>query len=501
VSCLSTCLILIRRGKPSDVWITATNHECTITRATDAELAWIESFLSVPEKKFGRKFGTPDRVSLLNAGLRTFATGLLPLVIEEAAHEKHRVDIIDHRKRPCAPVMADLDWLSDYQMEAVEHGAEKARGVFHCPTGSGKTEIMVALGAVYPCRHLALVTSKDLLGEIQERFERRTGERCGVIGDGGWHEERFTVAMFQTLAARLRKNDTRAIKLLDSVDSLHIDEVHVVPAKTTYSVCGRARRAFFRFGYSATPFARSDKRGLLVIAATGPVIYRVEPRVLVAAGAVAKGRVRFIPTVQLPPAPVRNPKGKLATPTWVATYNEMIVKSVERNELVVRAARLAEKPSLLFVKELEHGRALTATLNKRGIPSEFVYGDKNVAQRKAAIRRLEHGDVDVLVVNTIFQVGVNIPTLRSVIHAAAGRSHIVALQNAGRGMRRRDVDGSITKDEFSVYDFADRGCGCRSKVDGVSRWAHMQCMWLEKHARERRRAYIGEQYEIAELRV
>jgi superfamily II DNA or RNA helicase len=134
------------------------------------------------------------------------------------------------------------------------------------------------------------------------------------------------------------------------------------------------------------------------------------------------------------------------------------------------------------------------------MPVEFVFGKVQTHARQGAVRRLVHGDIDVLIANVIFQEGIDIPELQSVVNAAGGKSTIAAVQTTGRGMRRHDSTGRETKAEFFVYDVADRSCGCRYRgSDGKARYGHAGCRWAERHTRGRMLAYRGEGYEVTEV--
>ena len=97
------------------------------------------------------------------------------------------------------------------------------------------------------------------------------------------------------------------------------------------------------------------------------------------------------------------------------------------------------------------------------------------------------GRYDVLICSVIFQEGEDVPDLRSVVIGSAGKSVIATLQRIGRGMRR-----ASGKDEFEVFDVADLGCGCMS---GPASHRHPGCKWLDKHTRDRIKAYTTEGHE------
>ena len=473
------------------MWLRIGTTHTHAERTTDTERAWLDFYLGLPNPK-ARFTGGSAKTPLYNVVSDTFPSGLVPLVLAGAKEAGHSVQVLDTRTAPCTPdPKARIDWLRDYQEIAVEKGAVHHRGVFHCPTASGKTEVLVALSHIYPCSWAVFVHRTSLLAQTAERFRARTGEEVGLLGAGQRSFARVTVAMWQTVYSGLASGDATIVRWLEGVQGFHADEVHAVAAKTFWQIAMRAKQAHFRFGYSGTPFARGDQRGLLVVAATGPVIYRISADTLVQAGAIAKPRVLRVLHRTVPHANAG---------TYAEAYREAVAEDEVRLVLLEHVVRSAPKPCLIFVRAIEHGRRACKALLAHGVKAEFVWGAKNLPQREAAIRRLIHADTDVLVTNVIFQEGVDIPELKSIVHAGGGASHIAALQNAGRGMRRRDGAGNLVKDVVPIYDIADVHCGCKSTdpVSKKSRYAHRVCRWMERHTRSRLRAYLGEGYEVVE---
>jgi superfamily II DNA or RNA helicase len=464
------------------MWLEVDCLSAKVTRATTEEQNWLLDYLAFPDATAHFKGKADGSVRMLNLFDGTFPAGLVPLVVKDAPDEGFRVEVVD-KTQPTAPdPNADLDWLRDDQREAVRRVLEKRRGVLHLPTGSGKTEIGVALVRSVPCEWLFVVHRTTLGQQAAERFERRNVDHgvdlgpAGVIGEGAWSEgERLTCATFQSLVAALRSENNvtrnRARDLLGRVGGIIVDESHTLPAETFWSVAMKASRAAYRVGLSGTPLARGDRRSVLSIAALGPILYRLRAPELVEAGVLSRARVRLVPCRQL-----------TGRPTWAGVYLDLVTKSKKRNALLVEIARRAEKPGFLFVKSIEHGKILERAVLQAGIPAAFVWGVHSTEWRKHAVRDLEAGRIEILVCSVVFQEGVDVPSLRSVINAAAGRSVIAAIQKAGRGMRvEKNRTGEVVKNEFEVWDVFDTGD-----------------KWLERAARERRRAYIREGYETIE---
>jgi superfamily II DNA or RNA helicase len=214
----------------------------------------------------------------------------------------------------------------------------------------------------------------------------------------------------------------------------------------------------------------------------GPVIHRIRAEALIDAGVLAKPEITM----------TRVQASALDVATWGEAYDQLVVHSAKRNGVVLRCAEKAIKPCLLFVNHVEHGRILERLLRGKGTKVEFVWGKHKLATRRSAIERLVMGETDVLICNVIFQEGIDIPELQSVVIAQGGKSVIAALQRVGRGMRRRSRTGEVTKETFKVFDIKDVGCGC------LAAKRHRACRWLISHTRHRAAAYNSERYQVIE---
>jgi superfamily II DNA or RNA helicase len=214
---------------------------------------------------------------------------------------------------------------------------------------------------------------------------------------------------------------------------------------------------------SGTPLDRSDRKGMLTIGALGPVIHRVKTDELTKAGYLSEAHIEMIYCEQYS-----------SKPTYQGAYGELIVRSIERNKLLVQLMQKATKPNLTFVKQITHGQNLTKRAESAGLRTEFVWGQHKTQQRKNAIERLVRGDIDCIVSSPIFTQGVDIPELKSIIVGTSGKSVIQTLQRIGRGMRITE-----TKNSFEVYDIFDYGC-----------------KWLDRHSKERKKSYERENHKV-----
>ena len=461
------------------------NARAKIAVYTAEEKEWLDDFLSFKEIIFRKgHFGTKrieTIVSLLDKRSDTFPTGILPEIKKAASECAVLLDVEDGRVPVCAyDIGADLEWLYEYQFEAVQAVVTATRGILHLSTGAGKTDIFCGLCKAIPCHWLFIVHRADLMHQAAQRWVKHGGHEPGVCGDSVWKpdpDRRLTVATFQTLARGLAKPPDGAsaetverheavLALLRDAEGLCVDECHVCPASEFNKVTMQTRRAYWRVGLSGTPLDRGDKRAIYAVGALGPVIYRVEPQKLIAMGILAQPKIVAVKLTQ-----------KLAVKGWQTAYKHLVVQSHVRNVLVIEIAKRAAKPAFVFVKNVEHGKLLTKALNESGIKTEFVWGAKATATRAQAIKDLRYGNIDVIVCSVVFQEGIDVPELAAVINAAGMKSTIAALQRIGRGMRS---DGG-KKATFEVWDIKDEGN-----------------KHLVEHSRGRLRAYKkeGHTYEV-----
>lgn len=485
------------------VQLTVHNIRTQVHNPSGRESRFLREYLSIPDEraKFATgNFGTKQRIHLYDSLNDLFPAGFTRRVMKAAKAEGISVQISDARTPPCSPDPdIALDWLRDYQLEAIDAVVKRTRGLLKLPTGAGKTEIAIGLALKIPTKWLFLVHKKDLLHQTVERYVKRVSgmtdldpeeldsarrltkhgdaEMLGVgrIGDGEWFEgERFTVATFQTLARALKNKQSRnhqaALNLLASVGGVMVDEAHTLPADSFMSVAMATRNAYYRVGLSGTPLARTDKRSFVTVGVLGDIIYELKAVDLIERGLLAKPIIRMEPVHHIG----LNNIGQIPA-TFQGVYGKFIVRSATRNRAVVEACKLAKKPALVFVKEIKHGKILEERMRKAGIPVEFVFGNTDTPRRKSAIERLVRGEIEVLICSVIFQEGTDIPELESVVIASGGKSVIATLQRIGRGMRKAEGKG----DTFEVWDFEDIGV-----------------RMLENHSKQRRRAYEKEGYRI-----
>ena len=107
-----------------------------------------------------------------------------------------------------------------------------------------------------------------------------------------------------------------------------------------------------------------------------------------------------------------------------------------------------EVKGLGFCVSVEHARFMAEYFNGCGIPSMCLTGDSPDDERRAAKRRLVEGEVRFIFVVDIYNEGVDIPEVNTVLFLRPTESLTVFLQQLGRGLRL-----SEGKECLTVLDF------------------------------------------------
>jgi superfamily II DNA or RNA helicase len=82
--------------------------------------------------------------------------------------------------------------------------------------------------------------------------------------------------------------------------------------------------------------------------------------------------------------------------------------------------------------------------------SIFVSGSDATEDRNLVIDCMRDGEPGTYIATPIFDEGIDVPAVDTIILAAAGKSHVKLLQRIGRGLRKKEGDNILI-----VHDFLD----------------------------------------------
>lgn len=111
-------------------------------------------------------------------------------------------------------------------------------------------------------------------------------------------------------------------------------------------------------------------------------------------------------------------------------------------------ADIRDVKALGFCVSKKHAHFMADYFNQHGIPALALDADTPAAERNAARGRLAEGDLRILFVVDLFNEGVDIPSVNTVLFLRPTNSMTIFLQQLGRGLRL-----SKGKDCLTVLDF------------------------------------------------
>lgn len=120
-----------------------------------------------------------------------------------------------------------------------------------------------------------------------------------------------------------------------------------------------------------------------------------------------------------------------------------------------------EVKGLGFCVSIEHAKFMSSYFNEHNIASMFLTGQSPDEERKDAKNRLVKGEVKFIFVVDIYNEGVDIPEVNTVLFLRPTESLTVFLQQLGRGLRLSDGKECLTVLDFigqanKKYNFEDK---------------------------------------------
>jgi superfamily II DNA or RNA helicase len=179
----------------------------------------------------------------------------------------------------------------------------------------------------------------------------------------------------------------------------------------------------------------------LLQGATGDLLCSISNDQLIKAGHLTPPRVVII---DMPP--LGGPK------KWPEVYESSIMWNKMRNDRIIEELEKCPKPAFVMCTRLTHASMLHTMAETKGISLPAVqHGKTSLKDRDDVLSKLQAGKEKAIITTTIYDDGVDLPDLRTLILAGGGKSTVANLQRIGRGLRK-----AAGKHEVLVIDFNDK---------------------------------------------
>jgi len=304
-------------------------------------------------------------------------------------------------------------------------------------TGLGKTWLAAFDSARPEFRRVLFVAHREeILRQSRDVFRQvRPAADLGLFfGDEKAGDAEAVFASVQTLEGHLAAFDPAEF------DYLVIDEFHHATAPTYRRVLRHFRPAFL-LGLTATP-DRRDGADLLALCGDN-LVFDCGLAEGIRRGELSPFRYWGVADVtDYAPIPWRGGRFDL----------EALAGAVETRQ---RASRSLEEwrdkgrgPTLAFCSSISHARFMKEFFASEGVPSAAVHSGDGSDPRHRSVEDLQSGAVEVLFAVDVFNEGVDIPEIETVLMLRPTDSPVIFLQQLGRGLRKTKGKAALRVIDF-----------------------------------------------------
>lgn len=266
----------------------------------------------------------------------------------------------------------------------------------------------------------------------------------------GWPDAEVDRKKFEVKVEKHERLRLATIEILAKFELVVVEEAHEVSGNGFYDVMCACTGANYRMALTATPFMKDDEEANMKLLATcGPVAIKISEELLISRGILATPYFKILKLSE-----AHRPKELYRTTSYARAYDLGIVNHEYRNKLVIAEVLRARQYGLnvlVLVNHTAHGRLLEEMMTSARLKAEFVSGESSQKVRQDALRRLSSGELDVVIGSTIFDVGVDVPSLGMVVLAGGGKAEVAMRQRIGRCLREKKSGPNVSF-IIDIYD-------------------------------------------------
>jgi len=330
----------------------------------------------------------------------------------------------------------------DIQSEALNAlAATRAKGyragLVVLATGLGKT-FLAAFDSQPATRILFVAHREEILTQAMEAFRAvRPKARLGRFGGG---EKDFDADVLFASIQTLSRNQHLQRFAPDAFDYIVVDEFHHAAAATYRRIIDHFTPKFL-LGLTATP-DRSDGGDLLGLCEEN-LVYECDLWSGIDRELLAPFKYFGVPDpVEYAQIPWRSGKFDEAALTLAVATQARAENALDQ------LARRGGKKAIGFCVSRRHADFMAEFSQAMGLRAVAVHSGETSSPRTSALKSLEDGDLDIVYAVDMFNEGVDVPSIDTVLLLRPTESPVIWLQQLGRGLRR-----SIDKTHLAVIDY------------------------------------------------
>ena len=374
----------------------------------------------------------------------------------EAYDREQFIEVQSRRRSPERDALAELANLRPHKHQQIvlealmaERAAGHHRNLVVAATGTGKTVI-----AALDYKGLGDRPSLLFVAHRREILEKSRATYRAALNDGNFGElltgkDRPPVVGRHVFASIQSLHEKRLLDLApDAYDVVVVDEFHHAEA-ATYTALLEHLRPKILLGLTATP-ERGDGRSILHwfndrIAAESRLWDALDNALLVPFQYFGVADHTDLSHIDF-----RAGRYAIEALEKVYTADEHRARQVLR-ALHERIRDPFEMRALAFCVSVKHAQFMAAFFVKNGLKAVAVTGKTAQSERGGAILKLKRGEICALFTVDVFNEGVDIPEVDTVLFLRPTESATLYLQQLGRGLRLHEGKACLT-----VLDFIGR---------------------------------------------
>lgn len=355
---------------------------------------------------------------------------------------------------------SDLDLMraKDYQQEILEKldVERNVHGHFHnlvvAATGTGKTVIAAFDFKRYretnpDCHFLFIAHRQEILRQAMQTFRIVLDDpNFGSIWDGNNEPTNYQHVFASKDTLRNRVDNLQLTE--NFYDYIVVDEVHhiVAPTYVKLMTCFKPK---ILLGLTATP-ERTNEQEDITVFFDGHISAEIRLPAALNAGLLAPFHYYGIPdNVDLSEVKWSGHGYDVTELSRIYTQNDfrtgLILKKMQE---YIGDSRLHKVRALCFCVDKNHAEFMYHKFSLAGLKTNVLTSDNNESYRKLVKQKLQKGEINYLFVVDLFNEGVDIPEIDTVLFLRPTESATVFLQQFGRGLRLHK-----DKDHLTVLDF------------------------------------------------